>query len=116
MKLSEQLHNIIVLDKTIIFKEINIISNDKDIMHVERKKQQRAITNDMILIALFYGKKSRSFQDTSYTVLDRSLFFSAYEKYIDKLRGLTIIGNWCEGEFYIITCYWNFLVKSRKRY
>lgn len=112
----EQLDILVAADSKINDIKIHIVSNEKDILHVERKQQQRAITNSMILIALNYGRKSRSFQDLSYALLDRNLLNTEYEKYLDKLRGLTIIGNWDKSEFHIITCYWDFLIKSRKRY
>jgi hypothetical protein len=112
----EQLGILIASDSKINEIKIHTISNEKDLLHVERKQQQRAISNSMILIALTYGRKTRSFQDLSYALLDRSLLNTPYEKHLDKLRGLTIIGNWDKNEFYIITCYWDFLIKSRKRY
>ncbi len=90
--------------------------NDKDPLHVERKQQQRAINDDMVLIALFYGSKKRTYQDLAYTITDRSLRDTPYEKYMCKLRGLTIIGNWHEDKFYMITSFWDFVVKQRKRY
>lgn len=92
------------------------VINEKDPLHVERKQQQRAINDDMILIALFYGSKKRTYQDLAYTITDRSLRGTPYEKYMCKLRGLTVIGNWIETKFYIRTSFWNFVVKQRKRY
>lgn len=111
-----QLDTLIASDTKINRIILHTISNEKDLLHVERKQQQRAITNSMIFIALTYGRKERSFQDLSYKILDRSLLHTEYEKYLDKLRGLTVIGNWQENEFYIITCYWDFIIKNRKRY
>jgi len=92
------------------------VVNEKDPLHVQRKKQQRAISTNMILIALFYGIKKRTYQDLAYTITDRSLYGTYYEKYICNLRGLTVIGNWKDNEFYITTSFWNFVVKQRKRY
>jgi hypothetical protein len=119
--MSKQELNILVdLDNNIILKQLKFFENNKDDLHVIRKQQQRAISKNMILIALNYGIKNRSFQDTTYTITDRCLINTKYEKYLSKLRGLTIVGNWTEEQkdnyFVIITCYWNYKVKSRKRY
>lgn len=116
MSLSAGLEELVTSDPAIKHDCVDIIINEKDPLHVERKQQQRGIDDNMILIALHYGRKARTYQDTSYTLLDRSLVGTSYEKYMSKLRGLTIIGRWEDDVFHIITSYWNFLVKSRKRY
>lgn len=116
MSLNAGLEELVLSDLTIKQDSVDIVVNEKDPLHVERKQQQRAIDNNMVLIALFYGRKARTYQDISYTIVDRSLLGTPYEKYLSKLRGLTIIGRWEDDTFNIITSYWNFLVKSRKRY
>jgi hypothetical protein len=114
-------HNVIaelVKQDSRIYECFEYYVNTNDPLHVERKQQQRGITTSMLLIALYYGKRNRTYQDLSYTVLDKSLKGTIYEKYIDKLRGLTIIGGWDKErtKFTVITAYWNFVVKSKNRY
>lgn len=92
-----------------------VISNH-DPLHIERKQQQRAISDVAINICLAYGQKRRAIQAWNYTITDRCLKGTIYEKYIGALRGLTIIGNWEESVFNIITSYWDFKIKSRNRY
>jgi len=116
MGLNGGLQTLVEADPIIKLDSIDILVNEKDPLHVKRKQQQRAIDDNMILIALYYGKKERTYQDISYTIVDRSLLGTDYEKYLSKLRGLTIIGRWDKDMFHLITSYWNFLVKSRKRY
>lgn len=116
MNLRAGLEELVLSDSTIKQDVIDVIVNDKDPLHVERKQQQRGIDNNMLLIALFYGRKARTYQDVSYTIIDRNLKGTPYEKFLSKLRGLTIIGRWDGESFNLITSYWNFLVKLRKRY
>jgi len=116
MSLDGGLETLVEADPIINSDSIDILVNEKDPLHVERKQQQRAIDDNMILIALYYGRKERTYQDISYTIVDRSLLRTDYEKYLSKLRGLTIIGRWEKDKFHLITSYWNFFVKSRKRY
>ena len=116
MNLNKGLEAIVKADPIIKLDSISILINEKDPLHVQRKQQQRAIDNNMILVALYYGNKDRTYKDLSYTIVDRSLINTPYEKYLSKLRGLTIIGKWDDSKFFIKTSYWNFLVKSRKRY
>jgi hypothetical protein len=118
---SQSLDLLVGSDKNIILKQLKYFENIKDKFHVERKQQQRAISLNMVLIALNYGDKKRSFQDVIYSLNDRCLLNTPYEKYLSKLRGLTIVGNWEYNEykdltFIIITCFWNYTIKSRKRF
>lgn len=116
MKNKQELNDLVYFDKNIKNTQLIFFCNSKDEAHVERKIQQRAISVQLILIALHYGVKRRSFNDITYTIIDRVLFKTPYEKYLSKLRGLTIVGNWENNSFVIITCYWNYIIKSRKRY
>ena len=116
MIIDDGLEALVSADPIINEDTIDLFENEKDPLHVERKQQQRAIDNNMILVALHYGRKQRTYQDISYTIVDRSLIGTEYEKFLSKLRGLTIIGRWEGKKFHLITSYWNFLVKSRKRY
>lgn len=116
MSINEGLEILVSADPIINTNSIELYQSEKDPLHVARKQQQRAIDNNMVLIALYYGKKQRTYQDMSYTIIDRSLLGTRYEKFLSKLRGLTIIGRWEDNKFILITSYWNFLVKLRKRY
>ena len=116
MKVQVELNNLVTNDRLIRSDCLYYVQNLKDPLHILRKKQQRAISDEMILIAIFYGLKKRTYQDWSYTITDRSLRGTPYEKFLDRLRGLTVIGNWEDKEFHMITSYWDFIVKQRKRY
>jgi len=116
LSIKAELAALISNDEKIDASCLQYVVNDKDPLHVERKQQQRAINDDMVLIALFYGSKKRTYQDLAFTITDRSLRGTRYEKYLCKLRGLTIIGNWEDNEFHMRTSFWNFVVKQRKRY
>lgn len=119
MSLNKEINALANLDPLLINKQLEYFVAVKDELHVIRNQQQRAITTNMILIALNYGLRKHSYQDITYTLTDRSLINSKYEKYLSKLRGLTIVGNWDfnnADNFILITCFWNYTIKSRKRY
>ncbi len=88
----------------------------KDTNHVIRKQQQRAINIEMIQLALNYGIKKYTYEHLSYTITDKCLSNTIYYKHINKLRGLCVVGYWQKDSFHIITTYWNFTIKKRKRY
>lgn len=110
-----KLKQLVKHDSDIAFDFIRVI-NDKDPNHVKRKQQQRAISDEAILVCLKHGVKKRTFGDLSFTLTDRSLADTKYSKYVDKLRGLTVIGNWERSTFFLITTFWNFNIKSHKRF
>jgi hypothetical protein len=117
MSLKRDIDTLANSDNLITLKQLKHFCNTQDDdTHVERNQQQRGISNNMILIALNYGLKKRSYQDFIYTLTDRNLLSSVYKKHISKLRGLTIVGNWEDSVFVIITCFWDYTIKSRKRY
>ena len=117
MNLREELKLLLDEDDSLIYTSFEVVENPRDPNHLKRKQQQRAITNEVILLCLNYGVKRRTYQDHSFTLTDRGLFNTPYFKHLDKLRGATIIGNWNdEGVFQVITSYWNFVVKQRKRF
>ena len=116
MGINRDIRNLVDEDSTISPNCLIYLYNEKDPTHVDRKKQQRAITDEMILVTLYYGTKKRTYKDISYTLTDRCLRSTQYEKYLDKLRGLTIIGRWENNQFQLITSFWNFSVKSKKRF
>lgn len=116
MRDTVELKYIVEQDTEIKHINFEVVENPKDPNHLERKQQQRGIHDVQILIALNYGVKKRTFQNISYTITDRSLMGTTYYNYIDKLRGLTIIGDWEGSCFHIITSFWNFTIKNRKRF
>jgi len=116
LSIKAELAALTFLDEKIDVDCLLYVVNDKDPLHVERKQQQRAINDTMVLVALYYGSKKRTYKDLAYTITDRSLRGTPYNKFIGKLRGLTIIGNWDDNKFHLRTSFWNFVVKQRKRY
>ena len=116
MTLRKELRALLDADSSLQYQSFEVVENPKDPNHLERKQQQRAISDEIILLCLNYGVKRRTYQDHSFTLTDRALFNTPYFKYADKLRGATIIGNWDESTFHVITSYWNFTVKQRKRF
>ncbi|MDB9324008.1 DUF4258 domain-containing protein [Nodularia spumigena] len=89
--------------------------NSKDHNHTARRKQQRAINETMIQIAILYGKKDFHHQDIRFTILDKNLRNTIYAKFVDELRGLRVI---CKGELpnpEIITVYWHNNTKQKCR-
>lgn len=113
---TDDIRCIVELDPKIVHRDYQIVENPKDPTHLARKQQQRAIKDEHILIALNYGVMKRTFRDRAYTLTDRILMDSPYFKYVDKLRGLTVIGYWKDDVFNVITSYWNYTIKSRKRF
>ena len=97
-------------------KDLSIkYSKEKDQIHVQKRKQQRAITDEMIKIALIYGLKSWTYGKVKYVLTDRCLKSTLYYPFLDKLRGLTVIGDrQFNSECSILTTYWDTQVRSRK--
>ena len=86
----------------------NIVAwnSDKDPDHLKRRQQQRAISEEMIKVALAYGDKKYHRGAALYTLTDRKLAKSPYAKYTQELRGLTIVCN-AKSTLDISTAYWN---------
>jgi hypothetical protein len=85
-----------------------------DPTHLERRQQQRAISGEMILVALAYGKRERyCHAAVAFTVTDRSLQGTAFRKFIQQLRGLTVVCTPSPNGFDLHTVYWNFKVKAK---
>lgn len=85
----------------------------KDLNHLERRQQQRAISNAMITVALTYGKKKFSRGALVYTLNDRSLEHTPYQKFIDVLRGLRVVCLAGPPNPKILTAYWHEGTKRR---
>lgn len=94
MKFQKQLSQIVSFDDIINnLPQVEIFSSVKDPNHLNRRLQQRAINWDMIKLTLAYGKFQYYSQAQTWTLLDKSLKFTPYERFIDKLRGLRIIAT-----------------------
>jgi hypothetical protein len=83
--------------------------------HTQRRKQQRAINETMMKIALLYGEKDFHGNDIRVTILDKNLRNTIYAKFIDKLRGLRVIWKGELNNPEIITVYWDFKTKATSR-
>lgn len=118
MKTSDLVKELIATDTKIKVKDFYVVVNEKDPNHLERKQQQRAISNDYILIAINYGVKSYTYNDIAYTITDRCLIGTIYEDLIEYLRGVRVVGYWGDNKtrFYVRTALWSFEVKTRKRF
>ncbi len=109
MKFQKQLNQLINSDDIITnLPQIKIFSCAKDRNHFNRRLQQRAINWDMIKLAIAYGKFEYHSHAKTWTLLDKSLQYTLYEKFIDRLRGLRIIAvNYYEdGTLKLSTAYW----------
>ena len=92
------------------------IRKTKDLNHLQRRQQQRAISNDMIRVAIAYGQKRFDHHGAIvYTLSDRLLKHSPYSKFTDTLRGLQVICLQSLNNYQILTTYWNFETKRRVR-
>lgn len=87
----------------------------KDINHAQRRKQQRAINEDMIKIALLYGRKHHHQGAVIFTLSDRNLQKTPYAKFADFLRGLRVICEQKPSQIQIVTVMWHFETKLRVR-
>ena len=88
--------------------KVEIFCSTKDRNHFNRRLQQRAINWDMIQLAIAYGKFKYHSHAQPWTLLDRSLIYTPYARFIDKLRGLRIIAtNYSSDEtLRLSTAYW----------
>lgn len=83
--------------------------------HVEKRKAQRAITHEMLKIAIIYGKSFHSHGAKKHIITDRCLLNTIYEPYIDKLRGLSVVSLKQNDSLYaIVTTYWDIKIRSKK--
>lgn len=92
MKFQKQLSQLINSDDIIkTLPRLEAFCSAKDSNHLNRRLQQRAISWDMVKLALAYGKQQYHSGATTWTLLDKSLEYTPYARFIDKLRGLRII-------------------------
>jgi hypothetical protein len=102
-------------EKTQFLGDILPYHNSKDWDHFQRRKQQRAVNNDMIKIALAYGRKKFIYGAVTFTLTDRNLSDSPYTKFDDMLRGLRVVCQVAPPNPIIITTYWDYKVKQKVR-
>lgn len=74
--------------------------------HTQRRMQQRAIAAEMIQVALLYGKCEHYCHATTYTLLDKSLKNTPYQRFLDKLRGLRVIAQQRPNGLEVTSVYW----------
>lgn len=109
MKFQKQLSQLMNFDDIIEdLPRIEIFYGAKDHNHFNRRLQQRAINWDMIRVAIAYGKFQYHSQAQTWTLLDKNLKYTPYERFIDKLRGLRIIATnfSCDDTLKLSTAYW----------
>jgi hypothetical protein len=85
-----------------------------DPTHLERRQQQRAIPEQLIKVAIAYGMK-RIFRKNAiaFSLTDRALLNTPYCKFVDKLRGLTVICTPVDDGYAVHTVYWDSAIKSK---
>lgn len=111
MKFSTALRDLIVQDSKINdIPEFIIGGSLQDENHAQRRMQQRAINVNMIKVALAYGKFAFHSRALTWTLLDKCLRNTAYELWIENLRGLRIIAKPTNTDesLLISTVYWDF--------
>ncbi|RUS95609.1 hypothetical protein DSM106972_089650 [Dulcicalothrix desertica PCC 7102] len=94
---------------------LRIAPKHKDSTHVQRRQQQRAISEAMIKIALLYGQKKYRYGAQLFTLNDRNLDNSPYSQYKDTLRGLRVVCLSGLPNPQILTVYWDKEIKNRVR-
>ena len=91
-----------------------LFNNHQDPAHLQRRKQQRAISDDMLQLAVAYGTQRNFNQGAiAFTLTDRSLHKTAYRKFVDRLRGLTVICHRTLQGYEVHTAYWDYKIKSK---
>lgn len=107
MGLTQQIRQLLGQDSNLSSLPKFVLSGSPaDPDHTKRRMQQRAIAVEMIEVALLYGKCEQCNHATTYTLLDKTLKKTPYEKFLDKLRGLRVIAQ--EGPFglEVTSVYW----------
>jgi len=116
MSTQTQIHQLIQQDTNLIkSSSFTVFTGRNDQNHLQRRQQQRAINDDMIKIALTYGRKDYSYGAIRYTLTDRRLRQSPYAKMTDALRGLRVVCQPTDTILQIITTYWDSHTKQRFR-
>jgi hypothetical protein len=95
--------------------QLAIAHTRKDWNHLQRRQQQRAISEPMMRVALAYGKKRYDRGALVYTLNERILKHSPYAKFTDVLRGLTVVCLQETATPQILTAYWHYGTCQRVR-
>ncbi|NJM76623.1 MAG: DUF4258 domain-containing protein [Acaryochloridaceae cyanobacterium RU_4_10] len=107
MRLVQQIRQLLGQDSNLsTLPNFFLSGTASDPNHTTRRMQQRAIAIEMIEVALLYGKCERCSQATTYTLLDKTLRKTPYEKFLDKLRGLRVIAQECPNGLEVTSVYW----------
>lgn len=94
---------------------LRIAPKHKDSNHLQRRKQQQAISNAMIQVALMYGRKHYNKGAVVFTLNDRNLRQTPYFQFTDALRGLRVVCQTNLPGFQVLTAYWHEETKRRVR-
>ena len=92
---------------------ITAVHNPKDTNHLERRQQQRAISLPMIKVALVYGSRQFSYGALTYTLTDKDLRKTPYQRFTDVLRGLRVVCVNGLPDPKIMTAYWHDKTKRK---
>lgn len=107
MGFSQQIRQLLGQDSNLSnLPEFILSGTTADPNHTVRRMQQRAIAIEMIEVALLYGKCEQYNHATTYTLLDKTLRKTPYEKFLDKLRGLRVIAQECPHGLEVTSVYW----------
>jgi Domain of unknown function (DUF4258) len=107
MRLVEQIRQLLGQDSnSSTLPAFTLSGTIADPTHTTRRMQQRAIAIEMIEVALLYGKCEHHSHATTYTLLDKTLRKTPYEKFLDKLRGLRVIAQECPNGLEVTSVYW----------
>lgn len=91
------------------------VHRHKDLNHLQRRQQQRAISTAMIKVAVIYGKKGFSRGAIIFTLNDKILRWTPYYKFIDVLRGLRVVCLSAPPNPEVLTAYWHEETRRRAR-
>ncbi|MGF1498834.1 MAG: hypothetical protein ACFB8W_18710 [Elainellaceae cyanobacterium] len=83
--------------------------------HLQRRKQQRGINDSMIRVALGYGRRFYARGAWHFILGDRTLQGTPYARFMDELRGLTVVCQTNLPNPEILTTYWKWDMKRRVR-
>lgn len=103
-ELSQMLKNDTKVDQLV---QMTPVTKPNDPNHLQRRQQQRAISNDMIKIAIIYGHRQFSHGALTFTLTDRNLRTTPYYRFIDALRGLRVVCIKGLPNPQILTAYWH---------
>ena len=111
----QAIHDLVRQDKKANSVQLVHANKEKDPLHVERRQQQRAISDELTQVALAYGTAKWDRGSKIKTLNDRNLKKTVYQKYISKLRGLSVVYKEEDSIYHLTTVCWNYNVKSKVR-